>query len=292
MRTYSIKDLEKLSGVKAHTIRIWEQRYRLLEPERSETNIRTYSDLELKKLLRLNILYNNGLKISKIADLSEKQITQRIEELLKTDGAENNVIESLTISMIDMDEDRFESVLNDYIKQYGFDQLMIRIVYPLLDRIGVLWMTDVIDPAQEHFLSNLIRQKIVAAIDELGPCQNPDARVCISFLNANEMHELGLLYYSYQLKKEGVKVIYLGQMVPKSDLMKAIETHHPDYVLTSFVNQMEKGWVDDYLEELLNAYPSIEILSSGIQSASITLKNQRLHTLSHVNELVEFVKSV
>ncbi|CAG5086534.1 MerR family transcriptional regulator [Parvicella tangerina] len=292
MRTYSIKDLEKLSGVKAHTIRIWEQRYHLLEPMRSETNIRSYSDMELKKLLRLNILYNNGFKISKIADLTEKQITQRIEELLNKDNTDNNVIESLTISMIDMDEARFERVLNDYIDKHSFDKLMLNIVYPFLDRIGVLWMTNVIDPAQEHFITNLVRQKIVAAIDELGPCLDENAKTVISFLNADEMHELGLLYYSYQLKKHGFKVIYLGQMVPKGDVMKAIDTHQPAYVLTSFINSTEKGWIDEYLKEILDSYPTLEVLSSGIQSATITLRNDRLHRLSHVNDLVDLIKNV
>lgn len=292
MGTYSIKDLEKLSGVKAHTIRIWEQRYNLLQPLRSDTNIRSYDDIQLKRLLRLNILYQNGFKISKIADLTEPQITEGIERLLKKDNPESNVIESLTISMIEMDEDRFENVLNDYISQFGFDQLMIKIIYPFLDRIGVLWVTNVIDPAQEHFISNLVRQKIIAAIDELGPCKNQNAKVCISFLNESEMHELGLLFYSYQLKRMGWKVIYLGQMVPKPDLSKAIKSHHPDFLLTSFVNQTEEGWVDKYLEDLLKENEDLEIFSSGIQSARISINSERLHIFSHVNELVDFAKSV
>lgn len=292
MGTYSIKDLEKLSGVKAHTIRIWEQRYNLLEPLRSDTNIRSYNDDQLKKLLRLNILYQNGVKISKIADLTEKQVTEKIQTLLNKEAPESNVIESLTISMIDMDEDRFEKVLNDYIRQHGFDDLMIKVIYPFLDRIGVLWVTNVIDPAQEHFISNLVRQKIIAAIDEIGPCTNQNAKICIAFLNEKEMHELGLLYYTYQLKKMGWKVIYLGQMVPKDDLIKSIETHQPDYLLTSFVNQGSEGWVDTYLNELLEQNNKVEVLSSGVQSSLITIKNKRLHKLSHVDDLIRFVNNV
>ncbi|MCB9188830.1 MAG: MerR family transcriptional regulator [Flavobacteriales bacterium] len=292
MRTYSIKDLEKLSGVKAHTIRIWEQRYNLLKPLRSDTNIRSYDDSQLKKLLRLNILYQNGIKISKIADLSERQVTEQIETLLHKDAPESNVIESLTISMIDMDEDKFEKVLNEYISAHGFDQLMIKVAYPFLDRIGVLWVTNVIDPAQEHFISNLIRQKIIAAIDEIGPCKNPNAKVCLAFLNAKEMHELGLLYYTYQLKKLGWKVIYLGQMVPQSDLLKAIDTHSPDFVLTSFVNQTEEGWIDEYVKEILDHNDHLHFLSSGIQSSTISFTNKRLHLFSHVNDLVTFATNV
>lgn len=292
MRTYSIKDLEKLSGVKAHTIRIWEQRYNLLKPLRSDTNIRSYDDMQLKKLLRFNILYQNGVKISKIADLSERQVTEQIETLLHKEAPEANVIESLTISMIDMNEDKFEKVLNDYISQFGFDQLMIKVVYPFLDRIGVLWVTNVIDPAQEHFITNLIRQKIITAIDNIGPCKDSKAKVCLAFLNEKEMHELGLLYYTYQLKKYGWKVIYLGQMVPLNDLLKSIDTHSPDYILTSFVNPSKEGWVDEYINELLAYNSKVCILSTGIQSATVKLKDSRLHLLSHVNDLIGFINNV
>lgn len=292
MGTYSIKDLEKLSGVKAHTIRIWEQRYDLLQPLRSDTNIRSYDDQQLKKLLRLNILYNNGHKISKIADLTERQITDKIEGLLTKSDAENSVVESLTISMIDMDEGRFENVLSNYISSHGFDEFMVKIAYPFLDRIGVLWVTNVINPAQEHFISNLIRQKIVAAIDDLGPCKDPNAKTCIAFLNEAEMHEIGLLYYSYQLKKHGFKVIYLGQMVPFDDLIDSMDAHSPDYLLTSFVNQTELGWVDNYLKRLLDRDKSVEILSSGIQTALLSLDDKRIHKLSHVDDLVTFAKNV
>ncbi|MCB9196153.1 MAG: MerR family transcriptional regulator [Flavobacteriales bacterium] len=292
MGSYSIKDLEKLSGVKAHTIRIWEQRYNLLEPNRSDTNIRTYNDAQLKKLLRLNILYQNGFKISKIVDLTDKQVTEQIESLLKKDNPESNVIESLTIAMMEMDESRFEKVLSEYVTQFGFDNLMIRIVYPFLDRIGVLWVTNVIDPAQEHFISNLVRQKIIAAIDDIGPCMDPSAKVCLAFLNEAEMHELGLLYYTYQLKKIGWKVVYLGQMVPNSDLTKAIKSHHPDYLLTSFVNQSMEGWIDNYLKELLDVDKNMEILVSGYQAAFITIKDSRLHMISHVENLIDFAKNV
>lgn len=292
MGSYSIKDLEKLSGVKAHTIRIWEQRYNLLEPNRSDTNIRTYNDAQLKKLLRLNILYQNGFKISKIVDLTDKQVTEQIESLLKKENPESNVIESLTIAMMEMDESRFEKVLSEYVTQFGFDNLMIRIVYPFLDRIGVLWVTNVIDPAQEHFISNLVRQKIIAAIDDIGPCMDPSAKVCLAFLNEAEMHELGLLYYTYQLKKIGWKVVYLGQMVPNSDLTKAIKSHRPDYLLTSFVNQSMEGWIDNYLKELLDVDKKMEVLVSGYQSSLITVEDPRLHKISHVAKLIDFATTV
>jgi methanogenic corrinoid protein MtbC1 len=194
--------------------------------------------------------------------------------------------------MIDMDEGKFDHVLTDYIQQYGFDEFMIKVVYPFLERIGVLWMTNVIIPAQEHFITNLVRQKIIAAIDELGPAKNGQGKTCIAFLNESEMHELGLLYYSYQLRKNGFKVIYLGQMVPFEDVVSAMEAHEPEYVLTSFVNQTKSGWVDSYLENLLKQNATVEVLASGIQMASVTLENNRVHKFSHVNELISFVKGV
>lgn len=287
MGAYSIKDLEQLSGVKAHTIRIWEQRYSLLSPDRSDTNIRTYSDAELKKLLRVNVLYSNGMKISKIAMLNENQISERISELLREEETEKNVIEVLTMAMVDMDEAKFEDVLSQYIDHHGFDHLMQKIVYPFLERIGTLWMVNAINPGQEHFMSNLIRQKIIKAIDDLGPTKDKKAQVCISFLHEDEMHELGLLYYSYVLKKNGLRVIYLGQSVPFQDLQSAVKAHQPNYLLTAFVGSVNEPWLNDYVDELSDLSPETKILCSGIQSSLIRSNRANVSVLSQVDDLIK-----
>ena len=163
---YSIKDLEHLSGIKAHTIRIWEQRYRLFTPQRTDTNIRYYTDRDLKLLLNVSLLKDNGFKISKIADMPYDEIVKEVAGISDRFG-DDEQIATLTLAMIDMDEVRFEKVMANNILKRGFENTMKKLIFPFLHRIGVLWMTGSIVPAQEHFISNLIRQKIVTAIDSL-----------------------------------------------------------------------------------------------------------------------------
>jgi DNA-binding transcriptional MerR regulator len=289
MAKYSIKDLETLTGVKAHTIRIWEQRYGLLIPERTATNIRSYSDSELKKLLQTNILYTNGYKISKIAALTEKQILSEIEILNSKEYGRNVAVESLTIAMIEMDENRFEEILNSKIGVLGFENTMKDVIYPFLSRIGVLWVTGVIEPAQEHFISNLIRQKIIVAINGVSGPQKDDTPVCIAFLHQEEMHELGLLYYTYHLKLKGYKVIYLGQMTPYLDVVKASEVNKPDLILTSFIKVLDQEWFDEYVQRICNDFSYCNIIISGIGASKSGVERPNLFKVSSPNQMINTV---
>ncbi len=238
MANYTIKDLEKLSGIKAHTIRMWEKRYGLIEPTRTSTNIRTYCDDELKKLLNISILNRNGFKISRIADLSMDEINSRINQLTKNSDDTETQIENLAISMIDLDENKFEKIISRAIIQLGFEDMVVKIVYPFLDRIGVMWQTGTINPAQEHFVSNLIRQKLIVAIDSQVYNQNNHSKSFMLFLPEGELHELGLLFFSYLIKKRGHRIIYLGQSVPIDDLISVYRIRPVDYLLTSFVSSI------------------------------------------------------
>ena len=289
MSKYSIKDLETLSGVKAHTIRIWEQRYGLLTPERTATNIRSYSESELKKLLQASVLYSKGYKISKIAAYSEKQIVSEIEHLSSKEDASSIAIESLTIAMIEMDEVNFEEILNKRIDSIGFDKCMTDVIYPFLNKIGVLWITGVIEPAQEHFISNLIRQKIIVAINNVPCIQEENGKVCIAFLHQDEMHELGLLYYTYQLKNIGYKIVYLGQMTPYSDVLKAAEINRPDLLLTSFVKVVDQEWFDGYVSLLCSDFSYCNVVISGIGASKSTVNQKNLFKVSSANHLVDTV---
>jgi DNA-binding transcriptional MerR regulator len=165
MGKYSIKELEQLSGIKAHTIRIWEKRHKLIEPQRTDTNIRFYSDEDLKKIINVSLLNNNGVKISKIAGMSFEDMTKKILEMSESKSEATVFIDQLVIAMVDMEEDRFEKILSTLILRFGFERSVIEVIYPFLEKIGVLWQTKNINPAQEHFISNLIRQKIIVAID-------------------------------------------------------------------------------------------------------------------------------
>ncbi len=289
MSSYSIKDLEILSGVKAHTIRIWEQRYNLLIPDRTETNIRTYDDEQLKKLLRANVLYNNGYKISKIAAFSDQQLIKELEGLKVSTNSVEVVLESLTIAMIEMNESQFDSILKSKIKEHGIDYVMQTYIYPFFERIGVLWLTNVIQPAQEHFISNLLRQKIITAINEIGPCEKENAPICFAYLHEEEMHELGLLYYTYHLKLSGYNVVYLGQMLPYEDLLKSKKVHQPDVILTSFVKPMDEQWFDEYVQKLLNDFPETKIFACGYFASKISIENKNLFKIPSVNYLRELV---
>lgn len=203
MSAYTIRELENLSGIKAHTIRIWEKRYGLIAPQRTSTNIRTYCDTELKKLLNVSILNRNGLKISKIAQLSTDEIIAKISQFTSatTTSAESQ-IESLILAMIDLDDYRFEQVLARAVIQYGFEDAVTTVLYPFFVRIGIMWQTGSINPAQEHFVSNLVKQKLYVAIDGLNVNFKHNARRFVFFLPEGELHEIGLLFFCFLVKKE------------------------------------------------------------------------------------------
>lgn len=264
MGRYSIKELEALTGIKAHTIRIWEKRHQLIEPQRSETNIRFYSDDDLKKILNVSILYNQGYKISKIANLSRIEIQERISEISEADKPENEVfIDQLTISMVEMDEHKFEGIINDCIKKYGFYESMSEVVYPFLRKIGILWLSNNINPAQEHFMSNLIRQKIIVAIDQIHEAPESDAKTVMLFLPEDEMHEIGLLFFHYMIKKKGYRTFYLGQNVPFPDLKKSVEMVNADIIvgIVSYINSEKQ--LEDFLAIMDETFGDKQILLSG-----------------------------
>ena len=263
MSTYSIKDLEQLSGIKAHTLRIWEQRYDLLSPKRTDTNIRYYDDLDLKLILNVALLNDNGFKISKIASMTLEEIREEVLKLSDKSLTHDDQIHTLTISMIELDEDRFEKILTTNIIKLGFEQTMLNIIYPFMTKIGVLWQTGAINPAQEHFISNLVRQKLIVAID--GQVGNNTGKKFLLFLPEGELHEISILFANYLIKAKGHKVIYLGQSTPQSDLESVYNIHRPDYLLTVITNSPSSENVPEYVRSLSDKFPACQILVSGMQ---------------------------
>ncbi len=266
MIQYSIKDLEQLTGIKAHTIRIWEKRYQLIEPERTSTNIRFYSDNDLKKLLNVSTLNRNGLKISSIVTMNNDEINERIMEISDTSHDSDNQIEQMIVAMIDLDEQRFERVLSTSVIKIGFDETVIKVLYPFFEKIGLLWQIGTIYPAQEHFVSNLIRQKLIIAIDGQSGNSKPASKTFLIFLPSNEWHELGLLFYSYLVKKAGFRVIYLGQSVPFEDLIEVSLKHRIDYLFTSVTTPLTLKKYSEYIHQLSLAFPDRSIFVSGYQT--------------------------
>lgn len=221
---YSIKDLEHLSGIKAHTLRMWEQRYNVIEPQRTDTNIRYYLDEDLKRLLNISILVKNGVRISKVSKMTDKEMYEKVLELSSYKGDYVSQINSLKVAMLDFDQDLFEKVLNTAIFQMGAEEAFKNIIGTFICEVGVLWQTNAINVAHEHFISNLIRQKLFSAIDQLMIGASKDDDLYVLYLPDQEMHELSLLYLYYYLRKNGKRVIYLGQSVPHHYLYSVLKT--------------------------------------------------------------------
>lgn len=265
MIRYSIKDLEKLSGIKAHTIRIWEKRYQLIQPSRTVTNIRTYTDEDLKRILNVSLLNRYGFKISNIVAMTSDEVNQKLVEISVKDSSFNHEVESLVMAMIEMNEALFERVLSSSIVKYGFESTIKDILNQFLEKIGVLWQTGTITPAQEHFVSNLIRQKLILAIDSQHISNKENAKSFLLFLPQGEYHEIGLLYFHYLIKKSGHHVVYLGQNVPITDLTEITSIKPVDYLLTSVTCALPGNGLQEMINRLAGIFPNQTILIGGYQ---------------------------
>jgi MerR family transcriptional regulator, light-induced transcriptional regulator len=263
MGAYTIRELENLSGIKAHTIRIWEKRYGLIAPQRTSTNIRSYCDTELKKLLNISTLNRNGLKISKIAQLSPNEIVEKINQFSQEVTNVDSQIENLTVAMVDLDEFRFEQVLARSIIQFGFEEAVTQVLYPFLTRIGLMWQTGNIYPAQEHFISNQVKQKFFAAIDGLMGNEKAGAKRFVFFLPEGEMHEIGLLFACYLARKRGFRTIYLGQSLPLGDLKEVAKIKQVDFLYTTMISSYKEKDLTGYLEMLSAKFNDKTIYLSG-----------------------------
>jgi MerR family transcriptional regulator, light-induced transcriptional regulator len=265
MSNYSIRDLEQLSGIKAHTLRIWEQRYNIIEPRRTDTNIRYYNDQDLKLVLNIALLKDHGYKISEISNLGLDDMNKEVIAISDRKLNYPDQIHALTVSMIDIDEDRFEKIISTNFLQFGFENTMIHIIYPFLSRIGTLWITGSIGPAQEHFIINLIRQKIIVAIDGVVPKYNAQTKKYLLILPEGEYHEIGLLFANYIIRSRNHRVIYLGQNLPFSELSFACESHKPDGIFISITSVLANDEVQTYVDKVCKQFPNLSILLTGYQ---------------------------
>lgn len=261
MSVYSIKDLEHLSGIKAHTIRMWEQRYDLFSPERTATNIRYYSDEDLKLILNIATLKNHGFKISKIVAMNQEILEQEVKKIGLSDKSYEDQISALTLAMIDMDEDLFTEILEKCKISFGFEKTMIDIIYPFMRKIGILWLTNSVNPAQEHFMTHLVRQKLIAATDEVA--QNNSGPLFLLFLPEGELHELGLLFANFLLKNRGAKTIFFGQTVPLDALEEVYHKLNPEYVLTALTTTPETKEVQSYVDSLSRRFAEAQVFITG-----------------------------
>ncbi|MER0440749.1 MerR family transcriptional regulator [Emticicia sp. W12TSBA100-4] len=291
MSNYSIKDLEQLSGIKAHTLRIWEQRYNIINPKRTDTNIRTYDDNDLKLVLNIALLKDHDYKISEIAKLSLEELSKEVLAISDKQLNYPDQIHALTIAMIDIDEERFEKIMSTNILQFGFENTMINIIYPFLSRIGTLWVTGSIGPAQEHFITNLIRQKIIVAIDGQIIKPNADSKKYILYTPEGEFHEIPLLFANFILRARHNKVIYLGQSMPFSELEFICQHHKPDCLFTVITSTPGQDEIQQYVDKLGDTFPDVKILLTGYQVIAQGLDlPKNVEVVNNVRQLMEFAE--
>jgi DNA-binding transcriptional MerR regulator len=292
MHAFTIKDLENLSGIKAHTIRIWEQRYSFLSPNRTDTNIRFYTNEELKTLLNVALLNKYGYKISHIDKMSETDLTEKIRSLSSFEAQQERLLNDLINHTINLQLDEFEQIIDSYIANKGIEKTITQIIFPYLERIGILWITNHINPAQEHLVTNVIRQKLIIGIETATPHVNLGQSILL-FLPEGEHHELGLLYMYYMLKVRGIKVIYLGSNVPIADIKFLSELKKPEFLYTHLTSVANNFNFEKFLNNVALKIPNIPIVISGqlVQTYKKKLP-ENIRFMNSLNEVMGFIASL
>ncbi len=260
-----IKDLENITGIKAHTIRIWEQRYKLIEPHRTDTGIRYYDEDQLRLILNVSILNNNGFKISKIAEMSLEEIYDKCQQLSESVSKYDGQIQSLISTMMTFDEREFNKILSINILKMGIEETMIQVVFPFMDQIGLLWLSGSIHPAHEHFISNLIRQRLHVAIDNLNYSVTSESRKFLVFVPTGENHDISIMFANYVLRSRGHEVIYLGTQTPFEDLYTIFDMRKPDFIFSIITALNSNVSIQTFINSLGKHWKDTEILLSGNQ---------------------------
>jgi DNA-binding transcriptional MerR regulator len=292
MNRFTIKDLENLSGIKAHTIRIWEQRYSFLKPSRTGTNIRFYSSDDLKTILNISLLNKYGYKISHINNMSASDMQVRVAELKAEGIPHERMVNELIHAMSVLDIAGFEKMIDQQIIHFGIEKVITRIVFPFFERIGILWQTGNINPAQEHLITNIIRQKLIAGIDQVKPLIRLKKKFLL-FLPEKEHHELGLLLVYYFLKKKGAEVFYIGANVPLQDAQFVAEIKKPDYIYIHLTSLSPGFKFDKFISQLSAAIPGPEIIISGFVTHGYKKPLPRHVSFRHsLTQLLEFISSL
>jgi len=262
MNAFTIKDLENLTGIKAHTIRIWEQRYTFLKPQRTDTNIRYYTNEELKMILNIALLNKYGFKISHIDRMSVDEIKDKTFSLSQTQAQQERIVNELIQHMIDLEIERFEATLDNYIMAKGVEKAITQIIFPFLERIGILWITNHVNPAQEHLVTNIIRQKLIVGIESTVSHIQIN-KTLLLFLPEGEHHELGLLFMYYLLKSRGIKVLYIGANAPIKDIEYVAKLKSPDVLYTHLTSVAQNFNLERFLNNIHLKIPHHKIIISG-----------------------------
>ncbi len=273
MDRYTISDLEKLTGIMAGTIRIWERRYHIIKPHRTDTNRRWYDDDDLRRILNIAILNRNGFKISKIVAMSDREIIESVEKLTGESTDSGNQADSLVIAMTGLDENAVDRIIMRSVINRGFEETFTEVVFPLLNRVGIMWQTGTVDVGTEHFISNIFRKRLIAAIDSLPPADNLKRMKILLYLPENELHELGLLFYAFIARKEGHDTLYLGQATPFDALSDMITRWHPDIIVTGSLTGLPFDSPENYLDRISSTFSDKKILVSGTLAMTLVTRS-------------------
>ncbi len=292
---FSIKDLENLSGIKAHTIRIWEKRYNILQPMRTDTNIRFYDLAGLQKLLNITLLHNHGYKISKISTYAPEKIPALVRDIVTNKSVKHHAISAFKMAMMNFDQSLFFKTYDDLLSEKTFREIFHEVIIPLMGEIGLLWQTDTISPAHEHFLSYLIKQKVLLHTEkEQTKTPTNESRIFVLYLPMNEIHELGLMYLNYEILSQGFKTIYLGESIPLESLL-AVKKYFNNITFVSYLTvEPDKEAVNDYVanlnKEILDDNDTelwlIGRMVSYLETKNITDKTNVFHS---IDDLVHFL---
>lgn len=290
--TFSIKDLENLSGIKAHTIRIWEKRYNVLEPMRTDTNIRFYDLNALQKLLNITLLHDYGYKISKISKMPSEKIPELVRDIVSNKSAKNHAISSFKLAMMNFDQNLFFKTYDTLLSEKSFREVFFEVFIPLMEEIGFLWQVDTITPAHEHFISYLIKLKLLVNTEKIQskePTRND--KVFVLYLPMNEIHELGLMYLNYEILSQGYKTIYLGESVP-TDSLKDIKKYFDNIVYVCYMTvEPEKAEVNNYIknlkEEILDENSEVWLIGRMTENIDPKSVSHNVNVFNSINQLVE-----
>jgi len=294
MNRFSIKDIENLTGIKAHTLRIWEQRHGIIIPKRTDTNIRYYDGEDLKLALKVALLNQHGHKISRIQKMSDDQVNALLRETTDVEFQFEYLLNNLLEATIDMNMEQFEALINKYIKKFGIEQAVEQLIFSFLEKIGIMWMTNRIFPAQEHLVSNIIMRKILLAIEKLPTKTDFAQPKFLLFLPEGEIHEMGLLYMQYLLLKHNNTVVYLGANTPTNDVAFVCNATQPDYLYTHITSASNDFDIDKYMLKLSEIHAGKKVFVSGTMLSKTTISNRydNIDLLNSLDDVKNMLHSI
>jgi DNA-binding transcriptional MerR regulator len=270
MQSYSLSDLEKLTGIKSDTIRIWESRYGILKPQYTPTRRRFYSDSDLVHLLNVSLLYRHGSKISVIASFSRDEVAGKAAQLEAGSFEPDSFMDRLLIATLHLDEEKVNEVLLDSVISIGFEDTFKSVVFPFLYRVGVMWHTGLVNSGTEHFISHIFRNRLIQAADSISKPEKASARRVLMYLPENEFHELAILYYRYIIRKRGHRILYLGQSTPMGSVIEVARQWNPDLIITGIISGVAYPEPHEYIRELGSSLKGITILAAGMLAEAAT----------------------